>query len=650
MTRHYVLEVPLNVVIYPRKTTRRARKRPMNTLKFTFADLKASTDLKTNQTTGSGSSRPNMLSALNIFMSERGIKDNDVIGSTLRGGYNRCVKAHVATLRAQGRPSAYVSNRKALLNQWRRELLEADRVAAIGLGRESPFQTALKEVFSHGATIKGTCRTCAVPLATLRRWFAGGIPNCKSIVWVPVLERHFGLTLGTLQDLLPRTLRTRDLQAVAASPIAYRQRLKQQTTEHYAIRNPSETLRAEWGAFVAHKTAIGIGGRGNLSRSKNGRWSTTRAPVKRKTASLWYAFRGDEYVATASMRWQHVSQYLGWLTLSEEEGGKGFDESSAMTLAHFARDDLIFSYQEWRIARSGGITHAGVLGFLSFAAGLCHPTTGYLTHSWDRFSEKGRARSQDEWHQDCGFAFDLARKNQDELSEVRKPSRNSFEPIQATLSLPNPLDGVADAVLRLDAERHTTGGQEEAVWARDRLLLKLLASNPLRDKNTRMLIYRDDNKGHLRQVDGKWRIAIPKDEFKNARGAAKTRNYDMPVRQEVWHDIEQYLRVYRPVLAAPGNQYVFVSTKGGNGPMDSLRRRFEFLTRRYLAGCPGVGPQAMRHIVATSILKQSPNDWAAAAWALHDKEETVKMHYAHLRSDDAQRWFDAAMNGPFSRM
>jgi len=58
----------------------------------------------------------------------------------------------------------------------------------------------------------------------------------------------------------------------------------------------------------------------------------------------------------------------------------------------------------------------------------------------------------------------------------------------------------------------------------------------------------------------------------------------------------------------------------------------------------------MRHIVATSILKASPNDWASAAWALHDREETVKQHYAHLAQHDAARWLSKAMDGPFSRM
>jgi integrase len=156
--------------------------------------------------------------------------------------------------------------------------------------------------------------------------------------------------------------------------------------------------------------------------------------------------------------------------------------------------------------------------------------------------------------------------------------------------------------------------------------------------------------GHLRYVDGGWRIFIPKLEFKNFRGAAKERDYDMPVRPEVWGDIERYLKVYRPVLAASSNPYVFASSVKSDKPMHSLRRRFGILTMKYLAGCRGVGPHAMRHLVATAILKQRPNDWNTAARALHDREATVRKHYAHLSSDDAATQMKVALDGPFSRM
>ena len=147
-----------------------------------------------------------------------------------------------------------------------------------------------------------------------------------------------------------------------------------------------------------------------------------------------------------------------------------------------------------------------------------------------------------------------------------------------------------------------------------------------------------------------WRICIPKEEFKNERGAAKERDYNMPVREELWADIERYIAIYRPMFSESDSLHFFVSSDSPSTAWVSLGRHFAVLTKRYFWGCPGVGPQAMRHIVATAILKVRPNDWSSAAWALHDKEQTVRDNYSHLRSDDAKRWLDPAMAGPFARM
>jgi hypothetical protein len=649
---HYVPQVPLNV---SRRASRppslRVRKRPMDSLNFTFEKLKnfMSARLRAG-TTLSEASGPNLLSALTGFMSERGYSEQEVIGSILRASYRRNLQAHVETLKAKNRTSAYIANRKFLLGHWRRALIEADLASAAQAGGSSPFQTALNELFSQGATRKGTCRATGLPLPTLKRWLSGAIPNARSSTWVPRLENHFALPPGTLADLLPYRLGNNQPPTPPVVSIAYRERLKAQHKSPYALKNASDRLRNEWMSFVAYKVEAGSGGRGRLRRAKSGMWAKTAQPVRPKLESNWFAFQRHYYVATADAKWSLVSQYIGWLMLDVARGGMGMPGEQAMTLANFARDDLLRGYQEWRIERSGGTSHQGILTILWFVAGLCHPETGYLTQSWDQFQGLSRASTIEEWLQDCQYAYEYVKNLGNDLGALGGKSRNSFDPIRVALDLPNPLDAVADAVLRMDANRPSTGGVDEAIWARDRLLVKLLASNPLRDKNARMLTYRANGSGHLRKKDGVWRVAIPKNEFKNFKGAAKERDYDMPVRPEVWPDIERYLRDYRPMLVAGDTPYVFVSSERGDRPWYRLRRQFEALTRKYLAGCPGVGPHAMRHLVATSILKQRPNDWAAASWALHDREDTVRKHYAHLRSDDAHRWFEAAMAGPFGRM
>jgi len=294
--------------------------------------------------------------------------------------------------------------------------------------------------------------------------------------------------------------------------------------------------------------------------------------------------------------------------------------------------------------------HQGKTSFLKLVASLCHGKTGYLTQSRERFAGHADAVSQASWERRCQLALEQAREVNEQVTDSVEASRDPEAPIAYILSLPNPLSAVSDAVARMDAARPTTGGEAEAIWARDRLMVKLLASNPLRAKNLKLLTISptDGEAAQLRKVNGEWRIAIDKKDFKNLSGAAKDRIYDMPVRKEVWNDLEMYLRRYRPQLADPTNPYLFVSSDRPATLMYGLNRRFEVITRRFFPQCPGVGPHAMRHIVATTILKLHPNAWAAAAFVLHDQEETVRHHYAHLCSADAARWLEDVMTKAMS--
>jgi len=652
---HYVSEVPVNALrVRSSRAARSSRRRSMASHHLTYGDLK--TFVRQRFASGdaglSASSLPNLLSALEGFMAERGFSERDAIGPALRSMYHRHRNEHIEQLRRDGRSGPYISNRRSLLGHWRKAVVEADRQSATHSGGETPFQAALRQTLSlAGASLKGTAREVGIPLATLRRWVAGAAPNAASARWVPVLERRFALTPGTLSDLCAPRSGTSVSTASTDHAIAYRKRLREQHGRPYALSPPADSpLRAEWAHFVAYKTTTAsVNRRGMLSRSKTGRWSTTHLPVEPRRESNWFAFAGAQYVASASITWGLVSQYLGWLALPTSEGGRGLSFESAATLANFAQAGYLEEYIAWRQARSDGIFHGGVVRFLKLASSLCHPRTGYLTQCYERFSHALPGVTHETWNERCldvhAFAAAMTAERTDTGS-----SRDSRQPIAHILALPNPLDAVADAVARLNADRPRTGGVTEAIWARDRLLLMLLASNPLRAKNVRMLTYRPDGTGHLRQVDGRWRIHIPPGEFKNAKGAARERAYDMPVRPELAGFIESYLRDCRPLLATSGNPYVFSSERRKDGPMHSLRRRFEIISRRYFTGCAGVGPHSMRHIVCTSILKQRPNDWTAAAWALHDKVETVRKAYAHLRSDDAYTWFDPAMAGPFGRM
>ncbi|MCW5665459.1 MAG: hypothetical protein KIT35_16625 [Piscinibacter sp.] len=633
----------------------------MDSLKLTYADLKGLVSKRLASAPTAVASRANLFSALNSFQVERGFRDSDVIGSDLRASYQRNLTAHVEALRAAGRSPAYISNRKSLLGTWRRDLLDADRVSAEGLHRDTPFQSALKELFSQGRTVKGSSKAAGVPLSTLKRWLKGATPNSRSRHLVVRLERHFALPNGTLTGLVAGG-EASGVEKTLASPDPYRERLSEASKNPYAVKLPNPQLVSEWRALLAYKTSpagskggrrIGPNGkRERLKKQAGSRWTATDQPVREKSERNWYAFVGDKYVATADVCWQYTSQYLGWLMLPKSKGGCGLPANEAMTLANFARDDLLEEYLDWRVARSAGQPNNGVDTLLKFVRSLCNERTGFLTQSFLLVQGVCTASTEDEWRDTCRNTFEFVVDYAYDIKDVLRRSRDVTTAIGPALRLPNPLEAIADAIARHAADRPVTGGKREAIWARDRLLLKLLSSNPLRDKNVRMLTFSldGDAPGHLRRVDGGWRIVIPKLEFKNFRGAARDRDYDMPVRPEVWADIERYLKLYRPVLASERNPYVFVSSVKSDKPMQSLRRQFAKLMRTYLVGCRGVGPHAMRHILATSILKRNPNAWATAAKVLHDREETVRKHYAHLTGDDAAASMKSTMDGPFSRM
>lgn len=653
-THHYLERVPLNgLVAVPSKGVGRARKRHLTLSELTYVVLKDLLTKKAELGTGpSLSSLANLHSALSGFLQERGIKHTDAIGSTFRASYYKNLQAHIQSLKDELRPSAYITNRKHLLSIWRKCVVEHDRNCALTHRHVTPFQAALLDIFNNGVTKTLLRKNTGIPKATLNRWCDGQTPNATSLHYVPRIENFLGLRNGELSELLPIKRQSRDEKNSSAS-IAYRERQKALRIDRYAVTEPTPRLRSEWSEFLQYKVSEldFDDDEASIKRSSGGRWRSTSQTSSKQRPSNWASWYKSRRVATAGIAWTNVSQFLGWLMLSEERGGKNLSPEAAQTLGHFTNRQWIREFVEWKRLRAGGNAHQGLLSFLRFVSSLCNPRTGYLTQRFLAFGPPTGA-TEEMWRARCLKCFDSISRFRAELSDDATPSRDSREPIRNILALENPLDAVADMVTRMASARPITGGKREAIWARDMLLIKLTASNPLRDKNIRELTYRADNTGQLRQTaTGEWSIFVRKQELKNQNGVARDRDYDMPVRPEVWPDIERYLKQYRPMLAKSKSDVLFLTERWG-GPFseDALGQRFHILTKNYLHGCPGVGPHALRHIVATSILKASPNDWAAAAWALHDDEATVRKHYAHLAQHDAARWLSKAMDGPFSRM
>lgn len=656
---HYFTPISLNdshrLIATPRN---RARKRLMDTNNLTYHKLKLRMAEEVRAKAESAQTYANLTSALNALMGVNCYSENNLVGSTLRSSYFKNRAAHISILSTQGKSPSYIANRKTYLGRWHRLVLKIDNEQATAAGASPPLAAALKEMLSSCTSLTEVASQAGISLASLRRWLSGTKPNESARPSISRLERFFGLVPGELLAISGLNTKGGGVITTGDAPrILYRQLLRKNAVDTYALKTVEIPLREEWAALVLYKTARTTFSK---ARQKNGRWSTTTEKVKLRSENNWYAFVDELYVATAEIRWSYVAQYLGWLQLSHERGGAGMSLADVQSLVHLTDGELLGKYTDWRIDRAEQKVNGGIISFLQFVKSLCHPKTGYLgntPHFYKRMSV-----SESIWRDRCRTTFEFSKDTISMLLEQCEPTRDSFEPLKAILELKNPMDAVADGIQRLNAARPGTGGTAEAIWARDRLLLKLLSSNPLRAKNLKMLkidaenperSYLGEDTGHLyRNNEAGWRISIPRKHFKNFAGAAKDRDYDMPIEPSLWADIENYLLHYRPLISSPDNPYLFTSSRevASSGMMYGLNRRVEALTRLYFWRCPGFGPHGFRHIVATAILKLSPNDWQTASLVLHDRPDTVQAHYAHLRSNDgAERQFEI-LSSSYQRM
>ena len=633
-----------------RKGVRAKRKTPMNPTYLAFEQL---IKLMVEKTIAAGKSQQvvsNLTSALHAFMDDHGFTGASAIGSHLRNSYYKRLSEHVESLQQAGRDSKYIANRKSLLSRWHSLVLEIDRQYAVDTGTETAFQKLIKELVAAVGSQRKLAREIGMPLATLKRWIDGVTPQRNMLPKFRRIEAYFGMRPGVLVELVSTEAGTPPTTAGLPREIAYRHRLIDAQGQRISLTDVSDALKAEWYAFVEYKTEL----LPELRRSPAGRWRATNNHTKIDNPSLWFAFHDGLHVPTASINWQSISNYLGWLSLENIPGGPALATEKIQTIGWLLHLANLRSYISWYVKRSGGKVHGGVLSFISLVKGMTHPLTGYLTQSPHLANAMGPEANITDWNVTCNIAFEWLKTTLKQLEPQKRKSRDPFEPIKDVLEMNHPMDAVGDMIQRMKGARPATGGLTEAIWARDILLIKLLASNPLRAKNIKLLTYTSDNTGQLYKTrTGAWRILIQPDFLKNQNGAARDKPYDMPVHESLWNDIERYLKRYRPLLPhADKLEYVFLSSEAGNppAPWDTLNRRVFKLTKCYLFRCPGVGPHAFRYINGTTILKAHPGAWEVAAQVLHDKEDTVRAHYAHLRGSDGAERAHALMNDAFERM
>lgn len=604
--------------------------------------------------------------ALRKFLEANCLFINDVVGPEMRMDFPAAVERFIRKLTAESKSARAISNTLSLLRTWKAMVVEADTVAAQQAGEDNAFVTNLKNLLRE-QNVALVARQAGIPLDMLRGWLLGKRPRGSSVKYITRLEKFFAVENNFLVLLSGAKAPGARVENVGGEtkPIQYRNILGELTRVEFCIKpSLNSPLRNQWEKFLEYKTNA----RNIKKRTRRGKWRISPCPLMVPSDSNWWSFlpvkNGGQIelreVASARIAGAKVSAFLGWLRLDPEAGGAGIPPSEVETLAWLAHPAYIEQYLDWMKARVGA-RNKGATQFLAFLASLVRPSTGYLWQCPELANTLPDGHRPAEWHVMCQSTFDVVQELTAAYDDELEVTRDSFEPIMHILQLPQPMDAIVDMVQRMRADRPVTNARAEAIWSRDIVLIKLLASNPLRLRNLAHLSWRSDNSGELHQREDKsWWLKISKTKFKNTKGAAGDREYyECQVNPAAWRDIEKYLAVHRPKLLQANTDLFFLTANAGPRgrkdnerpvPWNDLGRRVKELTARYLYKCPGIGCHAFRHIVATSILKAPGGDFKTAALVLYDRVATVEKHYAFLTANEGGERMSTLLAASFSKM
>lgn len=385
-------------------------------------------------------SLPNLLSALDGFLSERGIPSEAAVGATLRLAYYRTRDEHLRNLEAQGRSKSYISNRKYFLSCWRKLVVALDKERAARTGEHTPLQKALHDVIAGGGTIKRLAREAGIPLSSLKRWLAGATPNAKGVVQLRKLERFLGMNVGALTDCIPslHDRISRDTGSVTEAPkIEYRRRLRELCQQRYVLKAHTvlPEFQREWVELLKYKADVpSVRSLVSEKSDELPRWRLRKRDELEERPDSWVDTISGRWCPTASINFHHVASFIGWLQLDTKEGGRGWSAERAQTLANLCDEDSLAAFIDWRIERSGGV-NGGPKILLLFVKMLCHPERGFLVARPDI----GRRIGLDEvaWKERCSQVLQFVKKAEKKVKKLEEPSRDPFEPIEAILGLDN---------------------------------------------------------------------------------------------------------------------------------------------------------------------------------------------------------------------
>jgi transcriptional regulator with XRE-family HTH domain len=606
----------------------------------------------------------NLLSALRLWIETHGLSLRRVVAEEFGAEFDRWFRRFCDAIAERGLARRTQRDRQEQVLRWH-------RIVEILRRRDSlppSFADALRHCLATSARPRAAiARDCGISTNTLLLWTKGErMPRTESVEVISKLEVALELEPETLIRRLPPTLRRRYERASSrpdhSTAFTRLRRRQLAIARHYAIPF-TPRLANQWRDLLRLKTDP-------LRPQARARNTWRLKPIAKVALRVSPAMVFDGRICvTAGVHWGAFSSYLGWLRLAPPIG-PGIAADSADTLAWLADAERVIAYGRWLIQRSDNRYHNGVAVFLQLVESYLRPSTGFVWLRHDlretvphlklAASDADAAALSEEsaWRAHCEHARKLIRDFRVRAQDTMgiRTSRDPTERVAVVLNADFPLKKLVQFVDALEHSAPPPAHERDyRAWLRDVVLCKMLISNPLRIGQYAAMTYREDGTGNLRRVGpGRFRLRFDPDAFKNEKGAAGT-TYDVEVDDSVAPWIDRYLAEARPYLldADLTDRFFLPAVRGARKVNAALEReglsetpgykgeglslRIKTLTRKYIDGCPGFGPHAFRHVIATDHLRRHPGDYLTVATLLHDKLETVLRNYAHLRVNDGLR-------------
>jgi site-specific recombinase XerD len=210
-----------------------------------------------------------------------------------------------------------------------------------------------------------------------------------------------------------------------------------------------------------------------------------------------------------------------------------------------------------------------------------------------------------------------------EKNRSRLRAFEDFDNTQALLKLP--------ARLMREAAAGSLPPQRAALLAQTAVAIEILTMAPIRLSNLAAL----DLDHHL------VRLGRARDQLHIVLGEVEVKNrlaLDYPLPEESTRLIEQYVTIYRTLLAGPANRALFPGRGGGHKSLSMIRSQIISAVFRYTG--LRVNPHLFRHIGAKSLLDAQPGAHSVITRLLgHKSMNTALKFYTGMETTAAVRHF-----------